>query len=98
MRRTIKELFQAADKDRTGILTKGEFTTLIICVNNNSKLPSISKPAAMGPGAHSPGKVRYARARVPAAPAARGAPLVQRRAGNAGTTQACIAYGVNPAG
>jgi hypothetical protein len=73
MRRSIKELFQAADKDRTGILTKGEFTTLIICVNNNSKLPSISKPSAMSPGAHSPGKVCYSRVSPPPPP-----PVVHR--------------------
>ena len=43
MRRTVKELFEGADVDGTGILDKSEFTALVLKVEQDATLPDISK-------------------------------------------------------
>ena len=41
MRRVIKELFEAADSDRSGILEKSEFASLVDKANSNVGLPAL---------------------------------------------------------
>ena len=41
MRRVIKELFEEADDDRSGILEKDEFAKLVDKANNNLGLPAL---------------------------------------------------------
>ena len=42
MRRTVRELFEAHDKDRSGILDKREFGQLVLRANKDSALPIVS--------------------------------------------------------
>ena len=53
MRRTVKELFEGADVDRSGILDKEEFALLVNKANKDSHLPMVGVAAADGasPGA-----------------------------------------------
>jgi Ca2+-binding EF-hand superfamily protein len=45
MRRTVKELFQKADCDRSGILDQAEFAALVIAANSDTSLPRIAMAA-----------------------------------------------------
>ena len=57
MRRVIKELFEAADRDRSGILEKSEFASLVNKANTNVGLPALFAGGPLDPDSDS--KARF---------------------------------------
>eukprot|EP01048_Picozoa_sp_COSAG05_P028779 COSAG05_NODE_9116_length_646_cov_1.197441_3_plen_111_part_01 len=45
MRRLVKDLFQSADKDNSGVLDKDEFAELVERTNKDSSLPMVTPEA-----------------------------------------------------